>query len=55
MWLNYESNGNNENKLRIRVISVGTISIYHAEIYAKLPQVEFVALCEYNDKRRSWG
>ncbi|MBS4206681.1 Gfo/Idh/MocA family oxidoreductase [Bacillus sp. FJAT-50079] len=41
-----------ENKLRVGVIGVGQMGTYHAEIYQKLPQVELVALCEYNDARR---
>lgn len=42
-----------ENKLRVGVIGVGQMGTYHAEIYQKLPQVELVALCEYNDQRRT--
>lgn len=41
-----------ENKLRVGVIGVGQMGTHHAEIYKKLPQVELVALCEYNDERR---
>lgn len=42
-----------ENKLRVGVIGVGQMGTYHAEIYGKLPQVELVALCEFNDERRA--
>ncbi|MFJ7727792.1 Gfo/Idh/MocA family protein [Neobacillus sp. NPDC097160] len=42
-----------KNKLRVGVIGVGQMGTYHAEIYRKLPQVELVALCEYNDARRA--
>lgn len=41
-----------DNKLRVGVIGVGQMGTHHAEIYKKLPQVELVALCEYNDERR---
>lgn len=41
------------NKLRVGVIGVGQMGTYHAQIYSKLPQVELVALCEYNDARRA--
>lgn len=41
-----------EKKLKVGVIGVGQMGTYHAEIYTKLPQVELVALCEYNDQRR---
>ncbi|MEK5036510.1 Gfo/Idh/MocA family protein [Sporosarcina sp. FSL K6-3457] len=42
-----------ENKLRVGVIGVGQMGTYHAEIYSKLPQVELIALCEFNDERRA--
>lgn len=38
--------------IRVGVIGMGQMGTYHAEIYQKLPAVELVALCEYNDERR---
>lgn len=38
--------------IKVGVIGVGQMGTYHAQIYQKLPQVELVALCEFNDTRR---
>lgn len=38
--------------IRVGVIGMGQMGTYHAEIYRKLPLVELVAICEYNDDRR---
>ena len=38
--------------IKVGVIGVGQMGTYHAQIYQKLPQVELVALCEFNDARR---
>lgn len=38
--------------IRVGVIGMGQMGTYHAEIYKKLPLVELVAVCEYNDDRR---
>lgn len=40
-------------QIKVGVIGVGQMGQYHAEIYQKLPQVELVAICEYNDERRA--
>ena len=42
-----------EKKLRVGVIGVGQMGTYHAQIYNRLPQVDLVALCEFNDERRA--
>lgn len=42
-----------ERKLRVGVIGVGQMGTYHAQIYSRLPQVELVALCEFDDERRA--
>lgn len=42
-----------EKKLKVGVIGVGQMGTYHAQIYNRLPQVDLVALCEYDDERRS--
>lgn len=39
-------------KIRVGVIGVGQMGTYHAQIYQKMPQVELVSLCEYDDNRR---
>lgn len=39
-------------KLRVGVVGVGQMGLYHAQIYNNLPQVKLVSLCEYDDKRR---
>jgi len=39
-------------KIKAGVIGVGQMGTYHAQIYRKLPQVELIALCEYNEVRR---
>ncbi|WP_052649882.1 Gfo/Idh/MocA family protein [Planococcus massiliensis] len=38
--------------IRVGVIGMGQMGTHHAEIYKKLPLVELVAVCEYNDDRR---
>nr|WP_155982702.1 Gfo/Idh/MocA family oxidoreductase [Paucisalibacillus sp. EB02] len=38
--------------IRVGVIGMGQMGTYHAEIYQKLPLVELVAVCEFNDERR---
>jgi len=40
-------------KLKVGVIGVGQMGSLHAKIYTQLPQVELVALCEFDDERRS--
>lgn len=40
-------------KLKVGVIGVGQMGTYHAQIYQKMPQVELMALCEFNDVRRN--
>lgn len=40
-------------KVRVAVIGVGQMGTYHAQIYQRMPQVELVALCEYDDRRRA--
>lgn len=40
-----------ERKVKVAVIGIGQMGTYHAEIYQKLPQVELVAICEYNDEK----
>lgn len=42
-----------ERKVKVAVIGIGQMGTYHAEIYQKLPQVELVAICEYNDEKRA--
>ncbi len=42
-----------EKKVKVAVIGIGQMGSYHAEIYQKLPQVELVAICEYNDEKRA--
>lgn len=42
-----------ERKIKVAVIGIGQMGTYHAEIYQKLPQVELVAICEYNDEKRA--
>ncbi|WP_088810330.1 MULTISPECIES: Gfo/Idh/MocA family protein [Listeria] len=42
-----------EQKVKVAVIGIGQMGSYHAEIYQKLPQVELVAICEYNDEKRA--
>lgn len=42
-----------ERKVNVAVIGIGQMGTYHAEIYQKLPQVELVAICEYNDEKRA--
>lgn len=39
-------------KIKVGVIGVGQMGMFHAQIYQKLPQVEIVALCEFDDARR---
>ncbi|MWV46263.1 gfo/Idh/MocA family oxidoreductase [Paenibacillus sp. HJL G12] len=38
--------------IKVGVIGMGQMGTYHAQIYSKLPMVELVAVCEYNDQRR---
>lgn len=38
--------------IKVGVIGLGQMGILHARIYKKLPLVELVAICEYNDERR---
>lgn len=40
-------------KIKVGVIGVGQMGTLHAQIYQKMPQVELVALCEFNDIRRA--
>lgn len=40
-------------KIKVGVIGVGQMGTYHAQIYQKLPQVDLVALCEFQDERRA--
>lgn len=42
-----------DKKIRVGVVGVGQMGLYHAQIYQSLPQVELVSLCEYNDERRA--
>ena len=42
-----------ERKIKVGVIGVGQMGYYHAQIYKKLPMVELIAICEYNDERRA--
>lgn len=39
--------------IRVGVIGLGQMGQIHARIYKKLPLVELVAICEYNDERRA--
>ena len=39
--------------VKVAVIGMGQMGTHHANIYRKIPQVELVAACEYNDKRRA--
>jgi UDP-N-acetylglucosamine 3-dehydrogenase len=39
--------------IKVAVIGMGQMGTVHANIYRKIPQVELVAACEYNDKRRA--
>lgn len=47
----YERGGITLSKIKVGVIGVGQMGTYHAQIYQKLPQVELMALCEFNDQR----
>lgn len=38
--------------IRAGVIGMGQMGTYHAEIYKKIPLVELVAICEYDDEKR---
>lgn len=38
--------------IKVGVIGMGQMGTYHAQVYQKLPLVELVAICEYNDNRR---
>lgn len=40
-------------KIKVGVIGIGQMGTYHAQIYQKLPEVELIALCEFNDVRRN--
>lgn len=39
------------NKMKVGVVGVGQMGYYHARIYKNLPEVELVALCEYDETR----
>jgi len=39
-------------KLKVAVIGIGQMGTYHARIYKAMPQVDLVAICEYDDQRR---
>lgn len=41
-----------EKSIKVGVIGLGQMGQIHARIYKKLPLVELVAICEYNDERR---
>lgn len=42
-----------DQKVKVAVIGVGQMGDYHAQIYKKMPQVDLVAICEYDDARRA--
>lgn len=39
--------------IKVGVIGLGQMGQIHARIYKKLPLVELIAICEYNDERRA--
>ena len=40
-----------KNKMRVGVVGVGQMGMYHARIYNNLPEVDLVALCEYDESK----
>lgn len=40
------------NVIKVGVIGMGQMGVLHAKIYSRLPQVELVAICEYDDGKR---